>query len=109
MASRIPFPTLGTADEKPADGKSVAGNYAGMRSPVRPPTSGDPYQTALEKDFPRILTAIQSLWGYPELNAYFRKLTLDNRGDREGFPKEVWEEIFALLHLHQMIVPEPLY
>ncbi|OGB24174.1 MAG: hypothetical protein A3I66_11195 [Burkholderiales bacterium RIFCSPLOWO2_02_FULL_57_36] len=63
----------------------------------------------MEKDFPRILAAIQSLWGYPELNSYFRKLTLDSRGDREGFPKEVWEEIFTLLYLHQIIVPEPLF
>jgi hypothetical protein len=69
----------------------------------------DTYQTALEKDFPRILVAVQAMWGYPELNTYFRKLTLDNRGDREGFPKEAWEEIFTLLYLHQAIVPEPLF
>jgi hypothetical protein len=68
--------------------------------------SASQYQSALEKDFPRILTTIQSLWGYPELNAYFRKLTLDNRGDREGFPQDVWEEIFTLLNLHRMIVPD---
>lgn len=71
--------------------------------------SADIYQTALEKDFPRILVAVQAMWGYPELNIYFRKLTLDSRGDRGGFPKEVWEEIFALLYLHQVIVPEPLF
>jgi len=76
---------------------------------VGQPPSAVQYQTALEKDFPRILAAIQSLWGYPELNSYFRKLTLDSRGDREGFPKEVWEEIFTLLYLHQIIVPEPLF
>jgi uncharacterized protein YqgV (UPF0045/DUF77 family) len=74
-----------------------------------PPSSGDPYQTVLEKDFPRILTAIQSMWGYPELNRYFHTLTLDNRGDRDGLPKEAWDEIFTLLYLHQIIVPEPLY
>jgi hypothetical protein len=96
MASCTPFPTLG-----PATPVSV-------QSSVRAQPSNDQYQTALEKDFPRILVAIQSMWGYPELNTYFRKLTLDNRGDREGFPKEVWEEIFTLLYLHQMIVPEPL-
>jgi hypothetical protein len=80
-----------------------------VQSPATAQSFGGQFQTALEKDFPRILTTIQSMWGYPELNNYFRKLTLDSRGDREGFPKEVWEEIFTLLYLHQMIVPEPLY
>lgn len=96
MVDRTSLPTLGTA------------TAVGVQTPVGPRLSNDQYQTVLEKDFPRILVAIQSMWGYPELNTYFRKLTLDNRGDREGFPKEVWEEIFTLLYLHQMIVPESL-
>jgi hypothetical protein len=93
--SRTPLPSLGTSA-----GKHPAGGQA-------PPL--DRYQTALEKDFPRILMTIQNMWGYPELNTYFRKLTLDTRGDREGFPKDVWEEIFTLLYVHQMIVPESSY
>jgi hypothetical protein len=99
VASRAPLPAF-----EPEDG-----NHAGVQPPVTAQAFGGQFQTALEKDFPRILAAIQSMWGYPELNNYFRKLTLDSRGDREGFPKEVWEEIFTLLYLHQMIVPESLY
>jgi hypothetical protein len=68
----------------------------------------DPYPSVLEKDFPRILASVQTMWGYQELNLYFRNLTLDNRGDREGFPKEAWDEIFTLLYLHQAIVPGSL-
>ena len=68
----------------------------------------DQYPIILQKDFPRILIAVQAMWGYPELNSYFRKLTLDNRGDRAGFPEEAWDEIFTLLNLHLAIVPEPL-
>ncbi len=91
----------------PELGSPTGGQTSGMGpTPVLRAASVSQYQTALEKDFPRILTAIQNMWGYPELNAYFRKLTLDNRGDREGFPKEVWEEIFTLLYVHQLIVPE---
>lgn len=105
MTDRTPFPSLELpADEPPAGGQPVIGQPI-----VRQPPSVVQCQSALEKDFPRILTTIQSLWGYPELNTYFRKLTLDNRGDRDGFPKEAWEEIFTLLYLHQVIVPEPLY
>jgi len=69
----------------------------------------DLYKSDLEMKYPNILTAIQSMWGYKELNTYFTKLTLDDRGGREGFPPEVWEEIHLLLKLHQEIVPEPLF
>jgi hypothetical protein len=69
----------------------------------------DMYKSALELKYPNILIAIQSMWGYKELNTYFSKLTMDERGGREGFPAEVWEEIHLLLKLHQEIVPEPLF
>ncbi|TCS38671.1 hypothetical protein EDC30_102412 [Paucimonas lemoignei] len=68
-----------------------------------------PCQCALEAQFPHILSAIQALWGYKELNTYFTKLTLDERGGRAGFPPEVWDEIHTLLRLHQEILPEPLF
>lgn len=71
--------------------------------------TADLYKSALEMKYPNILIAIQSMWGYKELNTYFTKLTMDDRGGREGFPAEVWEEIHLLLKLHQEIVPEPLF
>lgn len=63
------------------------------------------YPSALETQFPRILQATQALWGYPELNLYFHKLTIDDRGNREGFPPAAWEDILLLMHVHQRIVP----
>jgi hypothetical protein len=71
--------------------------------------AADLYRSALEKDFPHVLETIQTMWGYRELNAYFRKLTLNERGSRDGFPAEVWEDINMLWQLHQKIVPEPLF
>ena len=62
-------------------------------------------QTPLEKFFPHILNAIQAMWGYPELNVYLTKLTLDNRGGREGFPPEVWEDLYLLMRLHHDVFP----
>ncbi|MGZ5818747.1 MAG: hypothetical protein ACXWJD_08370, partial [Burkholderiaceae bacterium] len=76
---------------------------------VHAPRSADLYKSDLEMKYPNILTAIQSMWGYKELNTYFTKLTMDDRGGRAGFPKEIWEEIHLLLKLHQEIVPEPLF
>ncbi len=67
------------------------------------------FVSALEAQFPHILSAIQALWGFKELNAYFTKLTIDERGGRAGFPTEVWDEIHMLLRLHQEILPEPLF
>lgn len=82
---------------------------ANLRSRVARVRHVDLYKSDLEIKYPNILTAIQSMWGYKELNTYFSKLTMDDRGGREGFPPEVWEEIHLLLKLHQEIVPEPLF
>jgi hypothetical protein len=68
--------------------------------------ANDPYQTTLERDYQRVLIAIQSMWGYPELNVYFYKLTMDDRGQRAGFPQDVWDDIDLLWSLHQTIVPD---
>ena len=88
-----------------ASNKSASGLHP-RAARVRP---ADLYKSDLEMKYPNILTAIQSMWGYKELNTYFSKLTMDERGGREGFPPEVWEEIHLLLKLHQEIVPEPLF
>lgn len=97
---RYRFPAPGTPDR----GQSP-------REQVRPGAAQPAVasQTALEAQFPHILISIQALWGFRELNTYFTKLTLDERGNRAGFPPEVWDEIYMLLRLHQDIVPEPLF
>ena len=56
--------------------------------------------TPLEKSFPHILEKIQALWGYPEMDYYFVRLTIDDRGDRQGFPAEVWDDLQMLTRLH---------
>ena len=50
----------------------------------------------IEKQFPRIARSITLLWGYPEFLQYVDKLCLDDRGDRQGFPREVVEELLFL-------------
>lgn len=66
-------------------------------------------QSALEAQYPHIVSSIQALWGFKEMNTYFTKLTIDERGTRAGFPPEVWDDLYTLLRLHQEIVPEPLF
>jgi hypothetical protein len=70
--------------------------------------SAAPCQTMLEKEFPHVVMAIQAMWGYPELNAYFHKLTMNEREQRQGFPPEVWDDIYLPGSMHQPLVPGSL-
>ncbi len=56
--------------------------------------------TALEEKFPRVTSAITLLWGNPEMETYFKRITVDDRGDREGFPPDVMSDILFLATLH---------
>ncbi len=66
-----------------------------------PLVSADPNITLLESRFPRVANAILLLWGNPEMDTYFAKLVVDDRGDREGFPPEVMSDLMFLATLHQ--------
>lgn len=63
--------------------------------------STDPNATVLEARFPHVASAIQLLWGNPEMDTYFSKLVVDDRGNREGFPPEVMSDLKFLAALHQ--------
>jgi hypothetical protein len=53
----------------------------------------------LPKRFARIANELCRLWSAPaELEAYFASLLVDTRGDRQGFPALVHEELCALHH-----------
>ena len=77
------------------------------RSPTRldKSTPVDWSRTPLEKTFPHILAKIQVMWGYPEMNLYFSRLAVDDRGDRDGFPADVWDDLQMLMLLHQDLFP----
>jgi len=66
----------------------------------------DEYRSELEVGFPRVIQAIEALWGFRELNDYFRKLMINEGGDRMGFPPAAWEEIDLLHHIHQELFPD---
>lgn len=63
----------------------------------------DPSKTELEAQFARISTQITLLWGYPEMDTFFNKLWIDDRGNRAGFPKAVMEDLMFLASLHQIV------
>lgn len=57
---------------------------------------GDDYPYALEQKFDRILINLEKLWGTPEIEDYFTDLIIDRRGGRQGFPKDVLDDILRL-------------
>lgn len=59
------------------------------------------YPHALEQKYERILDKIDELWDSPEIDSYFSDLIIDTRGGRQGFPKDVLDEIVALRDLRE--------
>jgi tankyrase len=62
---------------------------------------GDNYPYALEARFDRILIKIEQLWHTPQIHDYFSSLILDSRGGRQGFPKDVIDDILRLRQVRQ--------
>jgi hypothetical protein len=65
--------------------------------------------SALEKQFPRIAQNITLMWGFPEFLKYLEKISVDERGNRKGFPTEVMEELMLLHAVHLIKQGVPLY
>ena len=84
-----PFPDLSLLDEKVEPRKGPA-ERLGIRA-------------ALE-DYPRISQRIQQLWGTPECEAYLTSLVIDTRGNRQGFPPPIMEELLYLGRLARALV-----
>lgn len=64
------------------------------------------YPHNLETKFTRIFTRIMAMWGTPALDVYLGELMIDEKGDRQGFPKEISAEIFMLSLLHDKVMAE---
>lgn len=60
--------------------------------------------------YPRIANKMAKLWKYPiACEKYLNELMLDERGDRQGFPPEVGQEITALQIYFNTTVLKPQY
>jgi len=57
---------------------------------------GDKYPFSLEERFDRILNKMEELWDTPQIDDYFSDLLIDKRGGRQGFPKDVLDDIIRL-------------
>lgn len=64
------------------------------------------YPRILEKRFPHVLEKIVALWNSPDFPPYIADLMQTNgrsggRLDRDGFPKDVWQELYKLAEFHK--------
>jgi hypothetical protein len=77
------------------------------RAPAARPrsTSDARDRSVLETRYPGIAHAITLMWGYPEMNAYFRKLWLAD-GNQTPIEPEAMSELMLLAQVHLHIVQE---
>jgi hypothetical protein len=54
----------------------------------------------IEKQYPHIAKQLCAYWGDAVFENYANKLIIDERGDRQGLPLEVIEELLFLYQLH---------
>ena len=62
---------------------------------------GDNYPYSLEKQFDRVLTKIDELWDTEQIDNYFCDLIISKRAGRQGFPKDVMDDILKLRKLRE--------
>ncbi|HEY0562586.1 MAG TPA: ankyrin repeat domain-containing protein [Methylophilus sp.] len=62
---------------------------------------GDKYPFRLEARYERILIKIEQLWDTPQIEDYFSDLIIDKRGGRQGFSKEIMEDIWQLKNFRE--------
>jgi hypothetical protein len=61
---------------------------------------------ALLRSYPRIANLLAANWTEPaSFRPYIDELFVDRRGDRQGFPPEVMEELFALRGYYEDMHP----
>jgi len=88
-ASSQPFPDLSLLEEKLERRKGPAERIE--------------VQAAIEA-YPRIARRIEELWGTPECEHFLNTLVIDTRGNRQGFPPAVLEELLYLGRLARALV-----
>lgn len=59
-----------------------------------------PPLVVVRRQFPRIASAVELMWGDRALDGYLQKLILSDRGDRDGFPKDVLAALLKLYDQH---------
>ena len=105
-AGSAPPPTLRLAPIPPRDLNDALPDLSLLDEKVEPrkgPAQKLAVRSAIE-DYPRICMRVQQLWGTAECEAYLNTLVIDTRGNRQGFPPPMMEELLYLGRLARALV-----
>ena len=75
---------------------------AGVRPPP-PPSDGLP-ESCIEQQFPHIATKLTVVWPSEACSMYISDLIVNRREARQGFPKEVLEDLLFLHEINDMLI-----
>ena len=106
LASTSPPPTLRLAPIPPREPFDALPDLSLLDEKVDPkkgPAQKLDVHCALE-GYPRISNRVQQLWGTAECEAYLNTLVIDTRGNRQGFPPPMMEELLYLGRLARALV-----
>lgn len=56
-------------------------------------------------NYPVIVSRIDLMWGYIELNDYLSNLMVSDRNGRQGFPPEVFKQLMVISEAHKKAFP----
>lgn len=59
----------------------------------------------IKQQYPRIYERIEGTWGSIELDTYFDRLIIDDRGNRNGFPREILNALLLLAKANRKEMP----
>ena len=78
------------------------------KAPVAPvmPAGVPAHLSIIREQFPRIGEKISLMWGYVELQKHLSSIILDERGNRDGFPKPVLDALVEIHRRHAKMVQE---
>lgn len=86
--------------------KSQMGGQVAPRHSSFIPTLEEVYPAELSARYPHILEKLELLWEQPEkVRAYFQEILVNQRETRQGFPVDVYMEIFALSEHYNKLYP----
>jgi hypothetical protein len=73
-------------------------------SPTAGPASGQAAESAIEQRYPAVTRSLTLLWGHPEMNQYFEKISSGQDATLNLDPQAM-SELMLLAAVHQRVCP----
>jgi hypothetical protein len=88
--------------------KAQSDMYSAQQHSSFTPSLEEIYPAELSARYPHILEKLEQMWEHQDkVRAYFQELLVTQRETRQGFPLDVYMEIFALSEHYNKLYPLP--